>query len=254
MLFDEVMPVVSHAEFKVVMAVVRKTFGWNKGQDRISLSQLVKATGVSMRKVIDSVRSLAWIINTHKLANGTTEYSLNINVDTGKMPATNSELSTEGHAASAEANSELSTEGTELSTEILPQNSELSTDTKPTLKPTNTKANKKGTSNPDVRRFLDWWFDRYLQLFNVKYHITGKDGQLVKVLLRTYPLETMQKTASKLLKTDDSWLLKRGITIPTLAGEWNKLAATDIYRPGIDGPSLPDARDILAKEEERRRK
>jgi hypothetical protein len=41
------------AEMKIVLAVVRQTYGWHKQTDRLSLSQLEAKTGLSRRSVID---------------------------------------------------------------------------------------------------------------------------------------------------------------------------------------------------------
>jgi len=109
-------------------------------------------------------------------------------------------------------------------------------------------------TNPNIKGFIDWWFNRYQQVVGVKYHVTGKDARMVQGLLKAYPLETVKKIADKLLSSDDTWLLKRGRTIPTLVGEWNKLTAPAAYRPGIDGPSLPDAGDLIAEEEKNKRR
>lgn len=154
-ILDAVMRKVSHAEFKVLMAIVRKTYGWHKKSDRISLSQFVELTSVSERKVIDSLRSLKWIINTHKLPNGTTEYSLNIeavvSVDGPELSSGDGE----------DQNPELAAVGSELSSEFLTENPEVSSDTKPNLKPTITKPTN-NTPTPSEKkveknRFEEFW-------------------------------------------------------------------------------------------------
>ena len=51
-LFDNHMKDMPGSELKVVMAVCRKTFGWHKDRDRISISQLEEMTGLSRPAVI----------------------------------------------------------------------------------------------------------------------------------------------------------------------------------------------------------
>jgi phage replication O-like protein O len=46
----------SLSELKVVLAVIRKTFGWHKQEDLISLTQLEELTGLSRQGVIDGVK------------------------------------------------------------------------------------------------------------------------------------------------------------------------------------------------------
>jgi phage replication O-like protein O len=69
-LFDLLMPRLSGAELKVLLYIVRRTFGWKKDSDRISLSQfetgitrknwevLHGGTGLSRRAVLQSLQSL----------------------------------------------------------------------------------------------------------------------------------------------------------------------------------------------------
>jgi phage replication O-like protein O len=63
-LFDECMSEVSASAFKVICAVVRKTTGWNKDSDVISLSQMELITGLSRKTVISAISEsvkLGWI-------------------------------------------------------------------------------------------------------------------------------------------------------------------------------------------------
>lgn len=55
-LFDEHMKDMSGSELKVVLAVCRKTFGWHKEHDRISLTQLMETTGLSRPAVITGIK------------------------------------------------------------------------------------------------------------------------------------------------------------------------------------------------------
>jgi hypothetical protein len=52
-LFDEHLPHMGLAEMKVVFMVCRKTFGFHKREDELSLSQLQELTGLSRQGVID---------------------------------------------------------------------------------------------------------------------------------------------------------------------------------------------------------
>lgn len=54
---DEHLPDMGYAEVKVVLAVIRQTFGWHKTKDQLSLSQLEALTGLSRRAVIDGVQA-----------------------------------------------------------------------------------------------------------------------------------------------------------------------------------------------------
>ncbi|RYZ86785.1 MAG: MarR family transcriptional regulator, partial [Moraxellaceae bacterium] len=56
--FDVVQPNVTPVAFSVFMAVWRKTVGFNKKSDRISLTQLEKATGTTRPTVIKAMAEL----------------------------------------------------------------------------------------------------------------------------------------------------------------------------------------------------
>lgn len=57
-IFDEWLPVLSHVELKVLMVIMRKTFGWHRIRDRISLSQLEKITGSKRYAIINASKKL----------------------------------------------------------------------------------------------------------------------------------------------------------------------------------------------------
>lgn len=57
-LFDEWLPLLGLAELKVLMVIIRKTFGWHKIRDRISLSQLELLTGLGRRHVLKATKTL----------------------------------------------------------------------------------------------------------------------------------------------------------------------------------------------------
>lgn len=46
----------SLSELKVVLCIMRKTFGWHKESDRLSLSQIMKLTGLSRPSAIDGIQ------------------------------------------------------------------------------------------------------------------------------------------------------------------------------------------------------
>lgn len=64
-LFDVVMPVASFTTFKIVCAIARKTWGWQKEQDRISYSQFQAMTGIasrgSIKAAIDDAIDNGWV-------------------------------------------------------------------------------------------------------------------------------------------------------------------------------------------------
>jgi phage replication O-like protein O len=57
-LFSHWIKVLKEVELKVLLIIMRKTFGWHKEKDRISLSQLSSLTGCSETNVLNAVRNL----------------------------------------------------------------------------------------------------------------------------------------------------------------------------------------------------
>jgi phage replication O-like protein O len=56
--FDYWMEKLSPPEFKVLLCIARKTFGWHKAKDQISFNQIVSMSGLSRRAVINCIDRL----------------------------------------------------------------------------------------------------------------------------------------------------------------------------------------------------
>lgn len=90
-ILDRLLPILSPSQFKLVMAIVRKTYGWHKKSDDISLTQLERMTGMSRQTVIDAsapLRASGFIVIGRSGRRGVLNYSLNINVDTESLVKT----------------------------------------------------------------------------------------------------------------------------------------------------------------------
>lgn len=81
-IIDEHMKSLSPAQFKVLIAICRKTIGWHKQCDYISISQIVELAGVSNKTVINAIKDLERMefIITEKSNRSTTKITLNYNV------------------------------------------------------------------------------------------------------------------------------------------------------------------------------
>lgn len=75
---DLFMSELSDASFKVLMAITRKTIGWNKEVDFISLTQFEQMTGKSRSTVIKALKELMekQLIKSGKVTRNGTQYSL----------------------------------------------------------------------------------------------------------------------------------------------------------------------------------
>lgn len=83
LILDEWLPLLSGVQLKVLLAICRKTLGWHRTHDRISLSQLMKLTGCCRDKISDAIH---WLLDNKMITksvsgcNGQQEtiYSLNM--------------------------------------------------------------------------------------------------------------------------------------------------------------------------------
>ena len=81
-LIDKWMRELSHAQFKVMIAICRKTIGWHKETDSISVSQIAEMTGVTKKTAIVAIKELERLrlIKTKKQYRKTTDITINYTV------------------------------------------------------------------------------------------------------------------------------------------------------------------------------
>lgn len=97
------------AEFQVLLFIIRKTYGYNKKQDRISFTQFEKATGISRQTINKTIKNLItkgmivkiylpqgnigytfikdhekWVVKTHLLVKGKWATSKDVLTESGK--------------------------------------------------------------------------------------------------------------------------------------------------------------------------
>lgn len=88
-LLDTFLPLLGEAELKVALFVARKTFGWHKRDDDLSLSQIAKGTGLSKPAVITATASLAergLLIKRTRGQNIAHNYRLNVQTSKADLP------------------------------------------------------------------------------------------------------------------------------------------------------------------------
>lgn len=85
-IFDEAMREMTEAELKVVLTIVRLTYGWHKESDAISFSQFEEITGLSRSSVMLGLRraiARGWVKKVGAGARGMGIYSAVIEAETG---------------------------------------------------------------------------------------------------------------------------------------------------------------------------
>ena len=87
-IFDEVMPGISNVALRVLMVIVRQTYGFNVESKQIGLDRLMKLSGLSRQGVVNGVKDLGGLIAIKRgPANSRVpnEYALNIDISTGEL-------------------------------------------------------------------------------------------------------------------------------------------------------------------------
>ena len=84
-IFDKYMRELKPTEFLVLCAIIRKTWGWRKKEDKISVSQLMEITSCTNKTIISSLNELEKrkIISTKKRFKKTTKIRLNLKSSSG---------------------------------------------------------------------------------------------------------------------------------------------------------------------------
>jgi phage replication O-like protein O len=99
-LFDTMLRDMGYAELKVTLIALRKTLGWQKRSDKISLSQMTELTGLSRNSVLEGAqkaeergtltrsmsprRSTTWVVN---LVNQTEDHLVKVVNQSGELPS-----------------------------------------------------------------------------------------------------------------------------------------------------------------------
>ncbi|MDR8390971.1 replication protein [Aliifodinibius sp. S!AR15-10] len=146
-IIDEWMRDLKNTEFKMIMAICRKTFGWQKWEDAISISQLKKITGMSNRSIIDAGNSLEekGLIKTKKEKCKTTIYKIDYEKSSQEGSSEKSSHVNNVHKGCEKS----SQEGCEKSSQV---GSEKSSQTKDTSLNKIEKTSSKETSSKDVHQ------------------------------------------------------------------------------------------------------
>ncbi|MFH1891570.1 MAG: replication protein [Candidatus Zixiibacteriota bacterium] len=252
------------AEYKVCLAIIRLTWGWNKTEDAISFSQLAQKAGLTTRTVKYTVKLLKdkriiyyepskkvkcgspmnlYLFNKHYdtwLADGVKDRVrvksgvsksekrrhgvVKNSVSKGERDGKEESLSSSVHA------------GSSASKDILPDTS----DTKDIIK--HSLAEKS-----DHQSLIDHWCRKYSEFYGVKYDFKdGKDGAIVKRLLKIYGLDGAVELIETMFASSDPFYQSGGgRTLAVLSANSNKLAQECIrIKSGFAGYSEKTQKSI----------
>lgn len=164
---DKHMAELSGAEVKIFIAISRKTIGWHKDTDKISISQLMELTGLSNRQIINSINFLnnKNLITTIKSQGRSTEFE--INYDSVKSSPVK-----KVHR------------GSEESSQVESKTSEESSHTKEILKDTKQKIIADKDKNTELRKEIITVIGNYYEkLYQQKMIFSNKEIGIIKGII-----------------------------------------------------------------------
>jgi hypothetical protein len=107
-----------------------------------------------------------------------------------------------------------------------PQNDQRTTHKRPHTRRIK-KGNKKivrDSGNPEVRGFLDFWCHAFKEKFGEFYTVNGgKDGKLIKSLLKNYSFDRLKQLAETFFQSQDPFIQTAGYTIGVFRSQISKL-------------------------------
>jgi phage replication O-like protein O len=83
---EKLMPRLSKVALKILLAVARKTYGWGKERDTISLTQLQGLTGLGRAGVVRGIKELGALMKvTKSVGHDGNVYELNLEISTAEL-------------------------------------------------------------------------------------------------------------------------------------------------------------------------
>lgn len=229
------------SQLSVVLYIWRKTWGFNKKEDAIAISQFVRATRLSSRGIQMALKQLKKLRIIFYKQNGPLKngsplniYLFNKHWDTWRgRPLQDSS----------------------------PLKNKVATGAKTCTRPLNkpaptinniTKDNKQKTvrpANPDHSKFVKYWCETYEANVHEPYMFAGqKDGKLVKDLISTFGYEKLCKMAEMFIKTvDDNFINECGHTIGIFQLKAQKMVEQLKTKPDADPVFRAKIDDICSK-------
>ena len=197
----------SGSEFMVILFVIRKTWGWNKKEDQISISQVVTKTKLSRKAVCECLNKL---VTKRLLLRGKGKINtLRFNKNYDEWVITKRTL-----GSYQKVTSQVVTKTT----------LEVVTKTTPTI---NNNKDKKDTNvSLMTKEILHYFGIVFEEKCGDKYFCNfAKDTELVKKILKVHPLVKVKELINSYFSSDDEFIKKAGKSIGVFYSVINKLVS-----------------------------
>lgn len=110
---------------------------------------------------------------------------------------------------------------------------------------------KKDAPNPEVKIFMDFYFQKFKEKFGIDPLIEGgKDGKLVRGLLKRISLSDLKTVLLKFFNSDDKFIKESGYTMGAFKSQINKLRLGGGKQDGID-KATQRLKDAINKQEQK---
>lgn len=212
-IFDKWMSELSGVEFKILMAICRKTFGWDKRKDKISYSQFIDLSGTGRRQISDAIKKLILLdlIEVNSKVKAPCDYSIKVEIN----------------------KSEKETSLSKLNTLVCEKETSLHAEKKPDC--IESGAKKKLTKeiykeSNIYNNVVDLFFHYYEQIYNIKPIFNSRQGKQVKDIIK---MACLQNSVNPLQTIKDKFdiLKDKSINNPQysnfdllfLINNWNKI-------------------------------
>jgi phage replication O-like protein O len=215
-------------ETRVLSAVIRKTWGWYKKWDEISISQFQDLTLLDRRNISRTLKNLI-----------TRNIILCKMIDARRLYAIQRDYAK--WAVSLRTRNVVSTDTT-ISTSLYSNNKRK----KDIAACVSIDTPHQSAKALEVKEFLDWYHQEYKNRIGKPYMPMGKEPASVREMFKTFSMEELKGLAEKFLDDgNDSFVKKAGSGIAVFKNCLNRLASTKEKKPiglgdfskwGTDGP------------------
>ena len=233
-LVDEILPDLKPSAVKVLNVIVRKTFGWQKLSDELSLSHLEKLTKLRRAAVVAAVAELERIevvtIRRGAKGQGSNVYTLNVDIGTGLLVRKSNqfEFQTSSHGS--------------LKIEL------SKTQTKPNLFSIENKASVRKPKNSDtrVKTLIGSFCSKYEDKVGSSYVPTWrKDGGLIKGLVTADQTPEAIETAMDRYFADE-FSSRTGFDIGRFVNSFNRIKSAHTTTDSERDSRNTDPRRVVA--------
>lgn len=252
------------AEFKIMLLVIRYTYGFGRKFHKLSVSYVSKKTGLSNRYVKrtlnEMIRKKLLIVYSENTNTEARVLGLNKNYWEWQVPKRNTQggelestMGSREHQVNSEAPGEL--ESTREGNSEAPQegncrapiinnidntninNSDIDQGKEALEQQEETQAKLENATD-----FIRYFAAKFREKLGIKYNVSwGRDGKIMKDLLEFYGPKFLKIMIDTYFEENDAWLKERGYTIPILRTKANELAVKLKGAVGNHSPDLKKA-------------